>query len=149
MNIGIIIFAATVFAVFFNNALHWYTQVSTYPLFAWIGREDFVKYHTEYQRRLPFSIYAPYSVLMLSNALLFFYRPAEIELFWVIFIFVLNLSVMILSLLFAAPVHYRLDREGKDERGVNQIIFYNSLRLVAATASSAIVFYLLLKILAA
>ena len=66
-----------VFATFFNNALQFYTQVETYPLFGWVPREGFVAFHEEYQRRLPVAIYAPYALLMVSNVLLALYINYE------------------------------------------------------------------------
>ncbi len=78
MSFGLAIFVVLVFATFFNNALHFYTQVQTYPLFARVGRDEFVVFHKEYQRRLPLAIYAPYSLLMAANVLLLFIRPAEL-----------------------------------------------------------------------
>src|SRR4028119_335040 len=59
MSFGLAIFVVVVFATFFNNALHFYTQVQTYPLFTRVGRDEFVAFHKEYQRRLPHPIYAP------------------------------------------------------------------------------------------
>lgn len=148
MNTGLIVFIAVVFFTFFNNALHWYTQVATYPLFALIGNKEFLKYHLEYQRRLPFSIYAPYSLLMISTLLLFVCHPAQISLVWITVITVLNLAIMVESLIFAAPVHKRLDEQGfGDETGIRQLIFYNSLRLATSSVSSLIVLYLLARVI--
>jgi len=53
------------------------------------------------------------------------------------------------SLAFAAPVHYRMGREGKDDRAIRRLVFFNSFRLLAATASSAILPYLLVVVLSA
>lgn len=148
MNVELTIFTATVFATFFNNALHWYTQVQTYPLFAWIGQREFVPFHQEYQRRLPLSIYAPYLLVMVSTVLLVFFRPPQIALGWIAALLLLNGSVMAISIMYAAPVHYRLDRQGSsDNRGVRQLVYYNGIRLAASTLSSAIVLYLLINIL--
>lgn len=148
MNIELIVFIGVVFFTFFNNALHWYTQVVTYPLFAFVGQKEFLQHHLEYQRRLPFSIYAPYSLLMFSTLLLFIFHPAQISLVWIIVITVLNLAIMVESLIFAAPVHKRLDKQGfSDETGIRQLIFYNGARLVTSSISSLVVLYLLTKVI--
>jgi hypothetical protein len=138
------------FATFFNNALHYYTQVQTYPLFAWVGRDEFVSFHQEYQRRLPAAIYAPYSLLMAGNALLLFFRPAEVPVWSVAVLLILNASILLESLAFAAPVHYRMDRQtGNDKGEVRRLIRLNALRLAAATAGSVLVAFLLLRLPAA
>ena len=149
MSLGLVTFVVVVFATFFNNALHFYTQVQTYPLFAWVHRDGFVPFHKEYQRRLPLAIYAPYSLLMAANALLLFVRPAEVAVGWVVALLILNASIVVESLALAAPVHYRMDRQTRNDKGeVRRLIRLNGVRLAAATASSALVAYLLVRTLA-
>ncbi len=149
MSLGLATFVIVVFATFFNNALHFYTQVQTYPLFAWVDREGFVPLHKEYQRRLPLAIYAPYTLLMAANALLLFFRPAEVAVGWVVALLILNASIIVESLALAAPVHYRMDRQTRNDKGeVRRLIRLNGVRLAAATASSFIVVYLLVRTLA-
>jgi hypothetical protein len=131
------------------NAIHWYTQVQTYPLLAWVPKEGFVPFHKEYERRLPVALYAPYTLQMLATALLFFFRPEGVELGWVVVLFLLGAFIVAESLVFAAPVHYQMDREGKDDRAIRRLIFFNSLRLAAGTASSIAVLYLLARVLSA
>lgn len=148
MSTAILVFVVAAFATFFNNALHWYTQVTTYPLLSWVGQAEFVLFHKEYERRLPFSIYAPYTLLMFSTLLLIFFRPAEVELGWVFVLLVLNTSIMIVSLVFAVPIHTRLDRQGySDKAGVRELIRYNSVRLIASSTSSIIMLYLMIGLL--
>ena len=146
MSLGLVTFVVVVFATFFNNALHFYTQVQTYPLFAWVDREGFVPFHEEYQRRLPLAIHAPYSLLMAANAPLLFFRPAEVAVGWVILLSILNASIVVESLALAAPVHYRVGRKTRNDKGgVGRLIRLNGVRLAAATASSLLVAYLLAR----
>jgi hypothetical protein len=90
MNVSTVIFALFICTTFFNLALHWYTQVVTYPLFSFIGKAEFVDYHLAYQKRLPFSIYIPYSLLMVLNVLLFVYPPPDAGLAVIVTLFILN-----------------------------------------------------------
>ena len=143
------IFLAAVFWTFFMNAVHWYTQVQTYPLFAWVTKGEFVPFHKEYERRLPVALYAPYTLQMVATVLLFFFRPESVGLGWVVVLFVLGAFIMAESLAFALPIHSQLDREGKNDRAVRRLIFFNAFRLAAGTASSAIVLYLLARVISA
>ncbi|MBD2258356.1 hypothetical protein [Pseudanabaena sp. FACHB-2040] len=148
MSTAIIVFVVAAFATFFNNALHWYTQVTTYPLLSWVGQAEFVSFHKEYERRLPFSIYVPYTLLMFSTLLLIFLRPVEIELGWVFVLLVLNASIMIVSLVFAVPIHTRLDRQGySDKAGIRELIRYNRVRLIISSTSSIVMLYLMVGLL--
>jgi hypothetical protein len=45
----------------------------------------------------------------------------------------------------SAP-YYRIDREGKDDGAIHRLVFFNSLRLAAGTASSVVVLYLLASV---
>lgn len=148
MGFGVAAFLVLAFATFFMNAIHWYTQVQTYPLFSWVPKDGFVAFHGEYERRLPLALYAPYALLMVANVLLFFFAPEGVGLGWVGLLFLLNVFIMAESLALAAPVHHRMDREGKDEKAIKRLIFFNLLRLLAGTASSLVVLYLLATLLA-
>lgn len=148
MNLGIIVFAVAAFATFFNNALHWYTQITTYPLLGWVGQAEFVSFHKEYERRLPFSIYVPYTLLMCSTLLLMFFRPTEIGLGWVFVLLLLNASIMVVSFMFAVPIHNRLDRQGySDKAGIRGLIQCNRVRLIASSTSSITMLYLMMGLL--
>jgi copper homeostasis protein CutC len=48
------------------------------------------------------------------------------------------------SLLFAAPVHFALDKTGKDLLKIKQLVRYNFLRLLTSALGSLIVLFLLL-----
>lgn len=119
-----------------NWSIHWYTQVVTYRLFPIIakaaGEEGFVRYHQAYQGRLAWSIYVPWTALMLASIgyAVVAFGPIALTLL------VLNGSIAVLSLLFAAPIHARIDRNGElletDQSGLMR---WNGVRLVVATLS--------------
>jgi hypothetical protein len=110
------ILMAVAVTTLFNTGLQYYTTVSTYPLFSNLEEQNFVTFHKAYERKLPLSIYFPYTLLMVSNLFLLFLRPDGISWFWPVVMVLLNASIMAISLPFAAPVHARLDRTGKNER---------------------------------
>ena len=131
------------FATFFNTGLQYYTTVSTYPLFSALDEANFVPFHKAYERKLPLSIYVPYSFWLLLPLTLLFVRPEGVALGWVATLLVLNGSIMAMSLTLAAPVHARLDRVGKNADDLAKLRRFNLPRLVAATASSLVMLYLL------
>lgn len=148
MNVSALVFVIAAFATFFNNALHWYTQFTTYPLFNWVGQTEFSSFHHEYKRRLSFSIYIPYTLLLLSTLLLAFIRPAEVPLVHVLVLLLLNLSIMIISLVWAVPIHQRLQQKGSsDKNGIRRLIGYNTIRLIVSSASSLLMANLMIRLL--
>lgn len=147
MNLPELILLLVMLTSALNTGLQYYTTVSTYPLFSDLPAEGFVSYHKAYERRLPLAIYLPYTVLMLSNLLLLFVRPEAIAVGWVVLLLVLNGSIMALSLAFAAPVHARLNHEGKRADLLALLRRYNLPRLVVSTASTLLLGALLTQVM--
>lgn len=122
-----------------NWTIHWYTQMVTYRLFPDVARHmtgpHFVAYHRAYQGRLIWAIYLPWSLLM-AVSIAFVAAPLEgtAPAAWTLL--ALNTAIGGISVLFAAPVHARIDRkerlEKEDARGLLQA---NALRLVTASVS--------------
>ena len=129
----------------FNTGLQYYTTVSTYPLFSPLPAEAFVGYHQAYERRLPLAIYLPYTLLMGATALLLLFRPEGVGLTSIVLLLLLNGAIMAISLAFAAPLHARLDREGKQEALLALLRRYNLPRLLLSTASTLLAGYLLVS----
>jgi hypothetical protein len=143
MNLPELLLLLVALTTFFNTGLQYYTTVSTYPLLQSLPDAGFVAYHKAYQRTLPWSIYLPYTLLMLSTLALLVVRPEAAALGWVLLLLVLDGSIMAVSLAFAAPVHARLDREGKRPELLSLLRRYNLPRLLAASLSSLLVLALM------
>ena len=143
MTLAPLVLLLVAFATFFNTGLQYYTTVSTYPLFSALDEANFVPFHKAYERKLPLSIYVPYSFWLLLTLTLLFVRPEGVALGGVATLLVLNGSIMAMSLTLAAPVHARLDRVGKNADDLAKLRRFNLPRLVAATASSLVMLYLL------
>ena len=81
-GLGNVVLVVTAFATFFFAAIIWYTQILGYPLWRYVGRDEFLPLHREYLRRLPLIVQLPYGLLMASNTLLLFYRPMSVSQTW-------------------------------------------------------------------
>lgn len=143
MTLALLVLLLVAFATFFNTGLQYYTTVSTYPLFSALDEANFVPFHKAYEGKLPLSIYVPYSLWLLVTLALLWVRLDGVALGWVVALLLLNGSIMAVSLAFAAPVHARLDRVGKNADDLAKLRRFNLPRLLAATASSLVVLYLL------
>lgn len=135
-----------------NWALHWYTQVVTYRLFPTIaaqaGGAGFVAYHQAYEARLVWSIYVPWSALMVASVAFLVVRPDAVDAPWAWLLLVLNAAIAVVSVLFAVPVHRRVDAaralEPQDSRA---LLWWNLARLLIATASLGLATVLMLRVL--
>jgi hypothetical protein len=88
-----------------------------------------------------------YTLLMLATLLMLVVRPPLVEPIWVLALLVLNGSIMAVSLRFAAPIHARLDRDGKNPDDLRRLRRFNLPRLIAVCLSSLIVCGLLVRTL--
>jgi hypothetical protein len=148
MDLQLIPFVVLVFTTFFNTGIQWYTHQQSYPLMALVGVDTYETYFHEYERRLVLALYIPYFIMLVSNITLFFLRPAGIDLLWLVIAFALNLSIMVVSFALAVPIHKRHAQAGQvTSAGVAELLQVNILRLGAATLSSGIMLFLLLRLL--
>lgn len=133
-----------------NWALHWYTHMVTYRLFPTIAAEaggvGFVEYHQAYESRLVWSIYVPWTALMTASVIFLFMRPDTIGAPWAWSLLVLNAAIAVVSILFAVPVHRRIDAAGAIGAEDNRALLrWNLVRLLAASASLCVVSVLVLR----
>lgn len=130
-----------------NWSLHYYTHVVTYRLLPVVaGVTDgagFVEYHQQYERRLPWAIYVPWTLLTVLSVAFLAVRPDGVGVAPAVALLVLNAAVAVLSVALALPVHRRIDAQERlsdtDARALRRV---NGARLAVATASLALVGWL-------
>ncbi len=123
-----------------NWTIHFYTHVVTYRLFSVIAANadgaGFVRYHQAYERKLPWSIYMPWSMLVAASILYLVAAPSV----YAATLLLLNLSIAVISVVFAVPTHRRIGRIGAfTDRDATILLRANLLRLLVATLSLALV----------
>jgi hypothetical protein len=143
----IILFLVFVFTTFYSNGVQAYIHLEAYPLFAFVGTQEFPTYLKEYEKRLPLPLLLPYFATVFSNILLLVFRPAQLSLVWLIVALVLNIAVTIVTVAVATPVYNRYKQAGSiPAKGMRELLNINFLRLALSTVSSAVVIYLLLSV---
>ena len=147
MSIQLAIFLVFVFTTFFSAGVQTYIHQEAYPLLAYIGGQDFPTYLKQFEQRLTIPLVLPYVLAVLSNIVLFFTRPNNIPLVWLIVVFVISIAMSGITGGLATPVYNRYKQNGKPEvRVVQQLERINILRLVPSLVNSAIVVYLLVLV---
>ena len=148
MSFELIVFIVLIVLTLFNNGVQAYIHFNAYPLLAYVRKEDFGKYLSEYEKRLMFPLMLPYGLMVLSNVVLIFTRPGKVSVAGVIVALLLNLAVATTTVVVATPVYNRIKAAGQaagdDMSRLTQI---NLLRLLLSTASSLVVLFLLLTAL--
>lgn len=114
----------------------WLAQIVIYPLFAKVGAVDYVHYHRFYTQRIPFLVIIPGFASFLLPFALALYGP--IVPLWMS---ILNITAGIVGLLVTVmleiPRHNRLEKDGKNDVTIAELIRYNWPHTVSNDASSS------------
>ncbi len=122
--------------VLYNLGVIWFVQLVVYPLFAKVGVDDYVAYHRFYSSRIPFPVILPGFACFLLPIGLMFFRPLSIPLGIALANAVCGLVSLVVTVALEIPRHYRLERGGKQESVIGELIRYNWPRTVGITGSA-------------
>jgi hypothetical protein len=115
----------------------WLVQIVIYPLFAQVGTADYVRYHRFYTGRIPLPVIIPGFATFLLPVALALWGPAVP--FWMS---VGNIAAGIVGLLVTVlleiPRHARLEKGGKNDATIAELIRYNWPRTLSISAQSVI-----------
>ena len=126
----------------FMLGLTWFVQVVHYPLFPFVGRDEFVGYHTRHSRLTTWVVLPPMTIELASSVLLAV-RPPSGEAGLALIGALLAVSIWALTALAAAPAHGRIGRIGLDESSLRSLIRISWVRTAAWTAHAVVVVLLL------
>jgi hypothetical protein len=125
----------------------WFAQVVVYPLFARVGEAEYVRYHGFYLRRIPLPVIIPGFASFLLPIPLALYGPAV-----PVWLHAANIAAGMVGLLVTVkleiPRHHRLERNGKSEPTISELIRYNWPRTLSITSQAAITALMLLHVFA-
>ncbi|HEY9647885.1 MAG TPA: hypothetical protein V6C88_16030, partial [Chroococcidiopsis sp.] len=120
----------------------WLVQIVIYPLFAKVGAADYVYYHRFYSRHIPLPVIIPGFASFLLPVALALYGP--IVPLWMSTV---NIAAGIIGLLVTVmleiPRHARLEKGGKNDATIAELIRYNWPRTLSISAQSVISFLML------
>jgi hypothetical protein len=120
----------------------WFVQIVIYPLFAEVGAADYVRYHGRYTSRIPLPVIIPGFASFLLPILLAFYGPAV-----PVWMSIVNIAAGIVGLfvtvMLEIPRHNRLERAGKNDVMIAELIRYNWPRTLSITTQAIVTFLML------
>jgi hypothetical protein len=120
----------------------WLAQIVVYPLFADVGEADYIRYHRFYLRRIPLPVIIPGFASFLLPIPLALFGPAVPA--W---LSAANIAAGIVGLLVTVlleiPRHHRLEKGGKNDVTIAELIRYNWPRTLSMSAQAVITFLML------
>lgn len=122
--------------VLYNLGGIWFVQLVVYPLFAKVGSDEYVDYHTFYLSRIPLPVILPGFACFLFPMVLIFFRPVSIPLWIALANVVCGLVGLVVTVALEIPRHHRLENGGKQERVIKELIRYNWPRTFGITGSA-------------
>lgn len=129
--------------ILYNLGVIWFAQLVVYPLFAKVGPDDYVDYHTFYLSRIPLPVILPGFACFLLPMMLIFFRPLSIPLGLALANAVCGLVGLVVTVVLEIPRHHRLENGGKQERVISELIRYNWPRTFGITGSAVLTLVML------
>jgi len=120
----------------YSTALGWQAQVVSYPLYRAVGDGEFAAYHRQYNEAIPLVVIAPGFASFLAGSAFYWTRPAEVPRSVAAVVTVAGVTSIGSTLLWAIPLHNRLDEVGRSTAANDGLLRANLLRTVALTGST-------------
>jgi len=121
----------------------WFVQIVVYPLFAQVGEPDYVRYHSLYTRRIPLPVILPGFASFLLPVALAFYGPA-VPAWMNVANIGAGLVGLLVTVLLEIPRHGRLEKGGKNDAVIAELIRFNWPRTLSISAQAVVSLLMLL-----
>ena len=114
----------------------WFVQIVVYPLFGKVGEDEYVAYHKFYSSRIPLPVILPGFASFLLPIALVFLRPESVPLWMALANVACGLIGLLVTVVLEIPRHARLEKGGKQEAVIRELILYNWPRTLSITGSA-------------
>lgn len=126
------VFLIHLFATSLMCGIIWFVQIIHYPLFNFVGSNEFVSYEREHVQRTKYLI-APLMVAELFSGMYLLFSKVEFNLTLLILNFVLLLLIWLSTFLIQVPKHKALS-ENPDKSTINKLVSSNWIRTLLWTS---------------
>lgn len=120
----------------------WLVQIVVYPLFGKVGAVDYVHYHRFYSQRIPLPVIIPGFASFLLPVALALYGPT-VPVWMSILNIAAGIAGLLVTVMLEIPRHNRLEKDGKNDVTIAELIRYNWPRTLSISTQSVITFLML------
>jgi hypothetical protein len=129
---------------FYILGVTWFAQLVVYPLFAKVGADDYVTYHTCYSRQIPLPVILPGFASFILPVVLIFFRPESVPVGIAVANAACGLVALVVTVALEIPRHNRLEKGGKQEMVIQELIRYNWPRTFGITGFALLTLMMLM-----
>jgi hypothetical protein len=134
--------------VFWALGQIWLCQIVVYPLFGRVGEAEYIGYHGFYTRRIPLPVIIPGFATFLMPIPLALVGPS-VPAWMNVANIVGGVVGLVVTVGFAIPRHGRLERGGKHEPTIDELVRYNWPRTLSITTQAVVTLLMLRHVVAA
>ena len=123
----------------------WFVQIVVYPLFGKVGENEYVAYHRFYSSRIPLPVIVPGFASFLLPIALVFLGPGSVPTWIYLANVVCGLVGLLVTVALEIPCHARLEKDGKQEVVIRELILFNWPRTLSITGSAFLTVLMILS----
>lgn len=131
----------------YSTAVSWLAQQVMYPLYRAVGPGEFAAYHLQYNDAIPAPIVIPGFVGFASAVAFLWTRPAGVPRWAAALVSLGGVTCIASTVLWAIPMHDRLDAIGQDPATIDSLLSANLIRTAALTLSVGVLGWCLGRLL--
>jgi hypothetical protein len=120
----------------YSTALGWQAQLVSYPLYRAVGPAEFAAYHQRYNEAIPFVVVVPGFLSFLACVAFLWTRPADVPRAAASVVSGAGAVAIASTVLWAIPMHDRLDEIGQSAVTIDSLLRANLLRTLALTGGT-------------
>lgn len=118
------------------TALGWLAQLVVYPLYRVVGEGDFTAYHHAYNEAILWPVIVPGFTCFILATVFPWTRPQGVAPAVVGIVGLAGLTSLVSTVLWAIPMHDRLDDQGRTSATIDSLLMANAVRTAALTAAA-------------
>jgi hypothetical protein len=123
----------------------WFGQIVVYPLFAKVGEAEYIAYHRFYSSRIPLPVIVPGFASFLIPIALVFLRPDSVPMWMALANAACGVVGLVVTVALEIPRHARLEKGGKQEAVIRELVLYNWPRTLSITGSAFLTILMLIS----
>lgn len=138
MGYGHSVLLFALFIQIYNLGTIWFAQIVVYPLFGQVGASEYISYHRYYSSHIPLPVIIPGFLSFFLPLAVVAVLPDSVP-FWMALLNVgMGLVGLAVTVGLEIPRHNQLERGGKNEKLIAELIAYNWPRTASITVSAAL-----------